>query len=320
MRGKSVTPYVNIGDCAMQTNISLPPGINDYVDASLAFFDLLDDVVPTEVCHYTSKKTAMEYILESKKIRLGKLGLTNDPRESKQWIVPNLVWSGDFAKDFEKEIAENNLMIENEVNRVLKEEWRVLCTACHNYPYSSSYEGKKEYDHHEYGFSHSRMWAQYAKNHSGVCLLFDGKKLDDNLRQYFELTGVNYPVFHGFVRYDYDQSVITTPTHLDMEFQYERPIDRIRKTLIKHYESNFLFKSPEWKTEHEYRWFVHSTSASEVLVPIENAIKAVIVGADFPKVYEASLIALCEKLKIPVGRISWDNGRPYVNRYAIYQP
>ena len=73
----------------MQTNISLPPGIADYVDASLEFFDLLDDVIPTEVCHYTSKETAMEHILESKKIRLGRLGLTNDPRESKPWMVPN---------------------------------------------------------------------------------------------------------------------------------------------------------------------------------------------------------------------------------------
>ena len=111
-----------------------------------------------------------------------------------------------------------------------------------------------------------------------------------------------------------------TPTHLDMEFLYEKPIVRIRKTLIKHYEPNFLYKSPEWKTEHEYRWLVHSTDPSEVLIPIENAIKAVIVGADFPKVYEASLIDLCEKLKVPAGRIRWEQGRPYVDRYKIYKP
>jgi len=164
------------------------------------------------------------------------------------------------------------------------------------------------------------MWAQYAKNHMGVCLLFDGKKLDDNIRLYFELTGVNNPISRGFVRYDYDASVTITPTHLDTEFQYERPTDRIRKTLIKHYESNFLYKSPEWKTEHEYRWLVHSTDPADILIPIQNAIKAVIVGADFPKVYEISLRNLCEKLDVPAGRISWTNGRPYVNRYSIYQP
>ena len=149
----------------MPNQISLPPSINDYVDVPLDFFDLLDDVLPTEVCHYTSRETAMERILKSKKIRLGLFGSTNDPRESKRWTVPNLVWAGDFAKDWETEIAKNNLMIEDEVNRVIKEEWRVLCTTCHNHPYSYSYSNgdKEEYDHHEYGFSHSRMWAQYAK-------------------------------------------------------------------------------------------------------------------------------------------------------------
>jgi len=304
----------------MQTNISLPSGIDDYVDAPLEFFDLLDDVIPTEICHYTSKEIALEHILANKKIRLGRLGLTNDPRESRRWMVPNVVWGEELTKEGEAEIAKSTLMIEQEVNRILKEEWRVLCAVCHNFPYSDSYEGKKEYDHHKYAFSHSRMWAQYAKNHSGVCLLFDGKKLDENMHQHFDLTGENYPIFHGFVRYDYNESVKTTPTHLDIEFQNEKPVDRIRKTLIKHYEPNFLYKSPEWKAEHEYRWLVHSTDSSDVLIPIENAIKAVIVGADFPKVDEASLIALCATLKIPAGRIRWDNGRPYANRYQIYKP
>src|SRR4030067_3572463 len=158
-----------IGEHTMETNILLPPGVDDYVDAPLDFFDRLDVLIPTEVCHYTSKETALEHILESQKIRLGGLGLTNDPRESKRWMVPNVVWGDELTKEGEKEIAKSTLMIDQEVNRILKEEWRVLCTVCHNYPYSDSYVGKKEYAHHEYGFSHSRMWAQYAKNHSGVC-------------------------------------------------------------------------------------------------------------------------------------------------------
>lgn len=73
----------------MRTNIPLPTGIDDYVDAPLDFFDLLDDSIPTEVCHYTSREIAVEHILESKRIRLGRLGLTNDPRESKRWRVPS---------------------------------------------------------------------------------------------------------------------------------------------------------------------------------------------------------------------------------------
>jgi len=40
----------------MQKNVPLPPGIKDYVDTPLDFFDLLDEVIPTEVCHYTSTR------------------------------------------------------------------------------------------------------------------------------------------------------------------------------------------------------------------------------------------------------------------------
>jgi hypothetical protein len=304
----------------METNITLPSGINDYVDAPLDYFDLLDNIIPTEICHYTSKETAMECILESGKIRLGRLGLTNDPRESKLWTVPSVAWGEEINKKSEREIFENALLVQQEVNRILKEEWRVLCTVCHNDPCAYSYPGKKEYDHHEYGFSHSRMWAQYAGNHSGICLLFDGKILDENIHKHFESTKLSNPIFHGFVRYHYEASVRITPTYLDSEFQNEELVDRIRKTLRKYYELNFLYKSTEWKTEHEFRWLVHCSDHLDILIPIENAIKAVIVGTDFPKVYEASLIVLCEKLKIPAGRIRWDNGIPYANRFQIYKP
>src|SRR5271157_2734726 len=113
----------------MDKNVPLPSSIKDYVDAPLDFFDLLDEVIPTEVCHYTSKETAIEYILKNREIRLGRLGLTNDPRESKRWTVPNIVWSKESS---DSENAENDLMIEDEVNRILKEEWRVLCVTCHS--------------------------------------------------------------------------------------------------------------------------------------------------------------------------------------------
>ncbi len=55
----------------------------------------------------------------------------------------------------------------------------------------------------------------------------------------------------------------TTPTYLDLEFQNDQLVERIRKTFQKHYEWNFHYKAPEWKSEHEYRWLVHSADRGD---------------------------------------------------------
>ncbi len=49
-----------------------------------------------------------------------------------------------------------------------------------------------------------------------------------------------------------------------------------------------------------------------------NSDKAVIVGADFPRVDEPSLKVLCEQLGVSAGRITWNGGRPFIDRYQIY--
>jgi hypothetical protein len=59
----------------------------DYVDLPLENWNLLDEFIPPkEVCHYTSRDTALKYILHNKEILLGNLSETNDPRETKTRI------------------------------------------------------------------------------------------------------------------------------------------------------------------------------------------------------------------------------------------
>jgi hypothetical protein len=42
-------------------------------------------MLPRNIYHYTRLDTGLEKILSSNKIRLGLLGNTNDPRETKPW-------------------------------------------------------------------------------------------------------------------------------------------------------------------------------------------------------------------------------------------
>jgi hypothetical protein len=301
----------------MLSKTFFPPGINDYVDLPLDTFDVLNDFIPTEVCHYTRMETSLEKILVGKKILLGQLGFTNDPRESKPGGFEYFSW-----EESPTEITQNPQEVSREVNRIKREEWRVLCTSCHNDPTFNFMEPiEASYiDHHRFGVSYSRMWAHYGGNHAGICLLFDGQKLDNNIQE--SLKDRHCEIRHGFVKYDYEKSVATSPT-TDLEFQSYETTEMIRRSLIKHYDENFLYKSNEWKTEHEFRWLVHSKdypNNSQMLIPIEGAIKAVVVGVDFSDVYIPSLRILCEQLGIPAGKISWKNGRPFVNRYSINKP
>lgn len=48
------------------------------------------------------------------------------------------------------------------------------------------------------GYCHPRMWDQYAEKHRGLCLVFDGAKLETRIRR--ELGGKSQ-IFHGRVSY-----------------------------------------------------------------------------------------------------------------------
>ncbi len=275
----------------------------DYVDRTSEQFELLENVIPTEVCHYTGMDTALEKILSGKKIRLGNITLTNDPRESKERIFSYkvAVENGEISRfeyGYEKSLRE----------------WRVFCTSCHNDPMWGLDFVNIPLHLDKYGIGHSSMWAHYAGNHKGVCLLFDGKILDKNIQK--TLTEKQYEIRNGFVKYNDEKATELGVTN-DLEYQQLEEPERKRRSLLKHYKNNFLYKSTEWKIEHEFRWLVRSQDTSEIYISIEKAIKAVIVGEDFHKVYMPSLNNLCEELRIPQAyRIKWTNGIPQLIQLA----
>jgi hypothetical protein len=282
--------------------------IRDYADLHIEKFEQLDDYIPIEVCHFTRMEIALEKILPQRKLLFNKFGQTNDPREYDLWSFPLVTW-GTNDKHAKPD------QVENIANKVKNEEWQILCMTCHNNP---SYifivaDPITEIDHSRYGFSHSRIWAQYGENQRGVCLIFDGRKLEENLQK---KSGNDFKIKHGYVRYDIEKS-----RRANTIFQNpNEKADQIRDILLKHYEEEFLYKSTEWKSEHEFRWLINTVIDERVDVSIDRVIKAVIVGANFPKVYEPSLKVLCKELGIPAGRMSWNKGMPFAHRETIYEP
>lgn len=280
---------------------------DDYVDLPEDAHSQLDDFIPTDVCHYTTRATG-KIILKTGNLRLSKLVNTNDPVESKTRLFSDTEWKTDTGFWYKAgESFEDQLL----------SEWMVLCFSCNKDPIKQSfmnadYRRLYTYNHNVFGVGYSNMWAHYGENHKGICLLFNGKELDKTIND--ALDNTRYIVKHGFVRYD-DYKAFLPVKRNDPKFEDCGEEERIRKTLIKNYKDNFLYKSTEWKPEHEFRWLVHSTNSLTLDIPIKSAIRAVVLGADFPDKNVRQIKKLCFNLGTRLSRIGWVGGKPEVNFY-----
>jgi len=278
---------------------------DDYVNLSSDEFNKLDDFIPLDVCHYTTKATG-KIILETGNLRFSRLIDTNDPIESKTRLYSDPEWKTDTGFWHKTgESLEDQLMAE----------WKLSCFSCHKNPIKHSFMNTDlrrlyAYNHGIFGIGYSSMWAHYGEKHKGICLLFNGRELDNNIKENLEYK--DYVVKHGFVKYD-DIKVFLPVNRTDMEFVDCDEEEKIRKSLIKNYKSNFLYKSTEWKSEYEFRWLVQSRDPSILDIPIKKAIRSIVLGADFPDIEVNPLRKLCFSLGIPVSKITWVGGKPEIN-------
>lgn len=284
----------------------------DYVDLSIEELQKpeFNTYIPAEIYHYTKLRTALEKILPDRSMFLGRITQTNDPRETKERFYHDVNWGTSLG--FGNPIG-TILGIEN---REVTGEWRVFCACCSHYPpsdfladYALAQQSNILGDHHRYGMSYAKMWAQYGDNHSGICLVFDGQRLNYEIENRFK--DLKYKIRHGFVRYDDALSVRDLPPNPDAEINDRLSDDRLRHYQDKYYAEYFLYKSREWQSEHEFRWLVHSLDRNEKIeVQIDNSIKAVIMGIDCLPVYQPSLQTLCDNLRIPLYKMRFLGGRP----------
>lgn len=259
-------------------------------------------MIPKELCHYTKKDIAIEKILYEGKIKFNQIGHTNDPKES----IINLSISY-FPSLGEKNAVGYYFLLSNEFQKIQKEEWKVLCMTMHSSKKKNQDEITSKF---QYGWNRPAMWAHYAENHSGVCIIFDGNKLFKNIKSDLSqhelfpkkvsykkpFTQINY--YDGFQKIIKEQ-----PETGDLR-------DEIRKYLKEKRNEYFFSKFSTWKDESEYRFLVHSTSTNDEFVNVHGTIKSILVGSNFPDVYVPSIKEIAIKLDVSVGRMLWINGIP----------
>lgn len=206
--------------------------------------------------HYTSLEATCK-IIESNNLKLGSLSRTNDPLE--------------FCKFYDYELIGN--LSGKEISKIRQEEEqakaasRILCF-CHDIIFHSDDKNKeypltiKETDqticsNYLYkGWGKVRMWAQYADNHRGVCMVFDK---DELLAEFEKLKNDGITTHHERINYSNDFS-------------------KLDNRRFKGNEINYLFqKCEDFRDENEYRFCTIGTK-QEVSFDFGNSLKAIILG------------------------------------------
>jgi hypothetical protein len=248
----------------------------------------------TVLFHHTTRATALEHVLRGMSLRMGPFANVNDPREAKDWqITPFSAIGTAVAAGLSETLTIG-----------LQRHTKILCMSCDEDPIASSVPLCR-------GWAHPRMWAQYAGNHEGVCLVIDRQAFADRMQAYSHL---GQPL-DGAVTYTNDQ-----PAPADSPFVLD--IDAAPSTappvLLTHHvgvhgRGLFFTKLKDWADEHEYRWIIRGNDEVPIFVDMTGCLLGVILGWRCPDPYLPSFQALCGPAGVALLRIDWEEGHPVLD-------
>jgi len=236
---------------------------------------------------------------------MGPLTSTNDPFETKSWSFAVGAQLGD-GNDL-KGLASKN----PDYNRIIRYGCRVFCV-------SQDIERAFKLDFYSRAYALPRMWAQYGGNHTGICLVFDK---DDLARVIESSCPQNETLVAGSVLYGnhFDPSEQTWMRHMEA-FQLSADdisVHGLETAVAQHrdrYSDVFFFrKAADWKHENEFRWIVRGETNTPHFIPFDSALRAIVIGTDFPPERVAEVHQFCSDLDLHVARIIWINGQPFVH-------
>ncbi|MDR4434755.1 DUF2971 domain-containing protein [Bacillus tequilensis] len=242
------------------------------------------------LAHFTKADTALEYIFKNNSIKFNSLNGVNDPRESKIWPFKFFCY-----QDKNKALFEEGLF-ERAHNYILNN-FLVCC-----FSYDNAFPNYQECD------LDMRMWAQYADNHKGLSIIFDQSKIYHSIKTFTDgdiyhgrIDYLSYPYinqknnltksnFKGFIyptvailSHPFLNPTCTDPYMLCLEKIKSIGFEKYMNEHIKYFYNELFFtKKDSWSGEREYRFVIHTKNKEkEIFVPLEDSVKAVILGNDF---------------------------------------
>ena len=246
--------------------------------------------------HYTTLGAVLEHILPTRRLRFSKFSTMRDPRESK-WAFAASMWGeSDGTEIYFQTLA----TLEH-----LKQTVRIISFT------ADDEKGAFVDGVFARGFSHPRLWEQYAADHRGVCLCFkkaplleEAMRLEPSLR-------------HGPVVYR-NGSIDLHASNLDLNrVEAVGAEPALEQHLSQHFHELFFTKLRDWETEFEYRLATRFYDNDvDIYLDVSASLDAVILGQLVARQYGPAFEALCKPEGPDLFHLEWSNGRPMVIRYS----
>ncbi|HYX05908.1 MAG TPA: DUF2971 domain-containing protein [Bacteroidales bacterium] len=254
------------------------------------------------IYHYTKLETAEKYILANGTIRLSQYTKTNDPKESSDWKFDlGTNKNADLGKYSREELSK---WLSNE----LKQKTKLACFSKDN----SGLDGNNLTDLFKRGYIKPRMWAQYAKNHHGVCLVIDRSKFIKEVK-----TQVNneHKIMCGDVEYLNENPIPDrTKQHFLINIDTLESVGKknyAAQHLYTYYKELFFQKMLDWKDESEWRCLVFTSDKNDLYIDLNNSLMGIIHGEGLNDDEISRLMSLSNKYDLSHLAIKWRNATPW---------
>lgn len=262
--------------------------------------------------HYTSFLTAIK-IIQGDSLRFSMLNHMNDTLESK----PKAIVSQDY-KEYGSKVHEI-------INCLKNLNLQLLCFSRDGEKHRNNNDDNipdiiKYSDYIGRGFALPRMWAQYAQNNSGLCLIFNKKKLENIIK---DILGTRL-ISHGKVKYvsRFGTYMLDNNEINRLINGYSDPSDMAKlgilidfmKNNINFIKYNYFSKLTDWSGENEYRFLAWGDEKIYIR-GICDALEAVVVGEDMGEP-EIDVVKFITQNKCSMMKITFTSNGALVNRIS----
>ena len=230
----------------------------------------------------------------------------NDPRESKDWILHTVSYKTGTTVDrdaLDKAVADN------------KRKLRVGAF-CLDQPSTPDDAPSLR------GYARPRMWAQYAENHRGVCIVLDRESLDQAVRRRYPDHDGSW-VRGGRVKYETSRN---DPASMTIEYREGEVQSCVNEYFTGYGDSLFFAKHVDWRDENEYRWLYFDPDGSGTgsdgnkgpFIDIKDSVIALVLGEGYEDSHLpiARMFAAHYELNGNVVRCLWDRLALYLTPFA----
>jgi hypothetical protein len=160
------------------------------------------------------------------------------------------------------------------------------------------------------------MWAAYASDHQGLCLVFDRDRLVERFRRTFEKAGT---LICDHVRYSDDDPLGTKAFIVDAAEVHRLGVDDVLSGHARqHARDLFLTKLTDWASENEFRLLLQGADDEPAHFEFGDALVGVCIGHRWNREDDDRLAWLCRDAGVGVSKVWWRNGHPDITPYVTH--